>query len=46
MGRAMYRSTKIKDLVMLDFGANSTDMSIMTNGFLVFSKVLQSVQMH
>ena len=38
MGRAMYRSTKIKDLVMLDFGANSTDMSIMTNGFLVFSQ--------
>lgn len=38
MGRAMYRSTKIKDLVMLDFGANSTDMSIMTNGYLVFSQ--------
>lgn len=38
MGRAMYRSTNMKDLVMLDFGANSTDMSIMTNGFLVFSQ--------
>ena len=38
MGRAMFKSTKVKDLVMLDFGANSTDMSIMANGFLVFSQ--------
>lgn len=38
MGRAMYNASKIKDLVMLDFGANSTDMSIMNNGHLVFSQ--------
>ncbi len=38
MGRAMFRSMKKKDAVMLDFGANSTDMSIMTNGALVFSQ--------
>lgn len=38
MGRAMYRSTGQKDLVMLDFGANSTDMSILVNGNLVFSQ--------
>ena len=38
MGRAMYRATKKKNLVMLDFGANSTDMSIMTDGALVFSQ--------
>lgn len=38
MGRAMFKSTHKKDLVMLDFGANSTDMSIMSNGYLVFSQ--------
>lgn len=38
MGRAMFRSTGKKDLVMLDFGANSTDMSIMSNGYMVFSQ--------
>ena len=38
MGRAMFRATKKQDLVMLDFGANSTDMSIMTQGSLVFSQ--------
>ena len=38
MGRAMYRATNQKNLVMLDFGANSTDMSIMSNGYLVFSQ--------
>ena len=38
MGRAMFRSTGKKDLVMLDFGANSTDMSIMSDGYLVFSQ--------
>lgn len=38
MGRAMFRSSQKKDAVMLDFGANSTDMSIMTNGALVFSQ--------
>jgi type IV pilus assembly protein PilM len=37
-GRAMYRAQQKKQLVMLDFGANSTDMSIMTDGFLVFSQ--------
>ena len=38
MGRAMYRSTNKRDLVMLDFGANSTDMSILSEGYLVFSQ--------
>jgi len=38
MGRAMYRAMKKKDCVTLDFGANSTDMCIMTNGALVFSQ--------
>ena len=38
MGRAMYKSTGSKDLVMLDFGANTTDMSIMSEGYLVFSQ--------
>lgn len=38
MGRAMFKATQKKDLVMLDFGANSTDMSIMSNGYLVFSQ--------
>lgn len=38
MGRAMFKSTQKRDLVMLDFGANSTDMSIMSNGYLVFSQ--------
>jgi len=38
MGRAMFRSTGKKDLVMLDFGANSTDMSILADGNLVFSQ--------
>lgn len=38
MGRAMYRATGKKDLVMLDFGANNTDMSILSEGNLVFSQ--------
>ena len=38
LGRAMYRATKQKHVVMLDFGANSTDMSIMMDGYLVFSQ--------
>lgn len=38
IGRAMYRSTKMKHVVMLDFGSNSTDMSIMSEGNLVFSQ--------
>jgi type IV pilus assembly protein PilM len=38
LGRAMYRATKQKHVVMLDFGANSTDMSIMMEGYLVFSQ--------
>jgi len=38
MGRAMYRSTGVKEILMLDFGAQSTDMSIMNNGFLVFAQ--------
>lgn len=38
MGRAMYKSTGKKNIVMLDFGANSTDMSILSEGYLVFSQ--------
>ncbi len=38
MGRAMFKSTGKKNLVMLDFGANSTDMSILADGNLVFSQ--------
>lgn len=38
MGRAMFKSSRKPTCVMLDFGANSTDMSIMTNGSLVFSQ--------
>jgi len=38
MGRAMYRSQQKNQLIMLDFGANTTDMSIMNDGFLVFSQ--------
>lgn len=38
MGRAMYRSTKLPHVVMVDFGAQSTDMSIMRDGQLVFSQ--------
>lgn len=38
IGRAMYKSTGKKDLVLLDFGANSTDMSIISEGYLVFSQ--------
>lgn len=38
MGRAMFKSSHKPTCVMLDFGANSTDMSIMTNGSLVFSQ--------
>jgi type IV pilus assembly protein PilM len=38
LGRAMYRATQQKHVVMLDFGANSTDMSIMMEGYLVFSQ--------
>lgn len=38
MGRAMFRSTKMKQMVMLDFGSSSTDMSIMLDEQLVFSQ--------
>lgn len=38
MGRAMYRATKDKHMVMLDFGAETTDMSVMSEGYLVFSQ--------
>ncbi len=37
-GRAIYKSAKVQDAVMLDFGSQSTDMGIMTNGELVFSQ--------
>lgn len=38
VGRTMYKSTGKKNLVMLDFGANSTDMGILSEGYLVFSQ--------
>ena len=38
MGRAMYKATKKGNLVMLDFGANSTDMCIMSDSYIVFSQ--------
>lgn len=38
MGRAMYRAVKDKHMVMLDFGAETTDMSVMSDGHLVFSQ--------
>lgn len=38
MGRAMYRATEYRHMVMLDFGAQTTDMSVMSDGFLVFSQ--------
>ncbi len=38
VGRTMYKSTGKKNIVMLDFGANSTDMSILSEGYLVFSQ--------
>ncbi|MBI2356504.1 type IV pilus assembly protein PilM [Candidatus Dojkabacteria bacterium] len=38
MGRAMFKSSGMKHVVMLDFGATSTDMSIMLDGQLVFSQ--------
>jgi type IV pilus assembly protein PilM len=38
MGRAMFRATRMKHVVMLDFGSSSTDMSIMLDGQMVFSQ--------
>jgi type IV pilus assembly protein PilM len=38
MGRAMYKAHGKKNMVMLDFGANTTDMSILSEGYLVFSQ--------
>ncbi len=38
MGRAMYKSTGEKKIFMLDFGSQSTDMSILSDGYLVFSQ--------
>lgn len=37
-GRAIYRSGGVKEAVILDFGSQSTDMGIMTEGKLVFSQ--------
>jgi type IV pilus assembly protein PilM len=37
-GRAMFRATGKKEVLMLDFGAQSTDMSIINAGVLVFSQ--------
>lgn len=38
IGRAMYHSSNEKTLLMLDFGSQSTDMSVMSDGNLVFSQ--------
>ena len=38
VGRALYNSIKNDHMVMLDFGATTTDLSIIRNGFLVFSQ--------
>lgn len=38
VGRAIYRATHLSDLISLDFGSQSTDMSIITDGNLVFSQ--------
>lgn len=38
VGRAMYKATNNNHMVMLDFGSNNTDMSIMYEGNLVFSQ--------
>lgn len=38
MGRAMFKASRKPTCVMLDFGSNSTDMSIMKDGSLVFSQ--------
>ncbi len=37
-GRAMYRSGGIQEAVILDFGSQSTDMGIMSEGNLIFSQ--------
>lgn len=37
-GRAIYRSANVKSAIILDFGSQSTDMGIMTNGNLIFSQ--------
>lgn len=38
LGRALYRATKMKHMVNLDFGSSSTDMSILLDEQLVFSQ--------
>lgn len=38
IGRAMYRSTGTKHMVAVDFGAKTTDMSIMYDGKMIFSQ--------
>lgn len=37
IGRAMYRSTNAKHMVILDFGAKTTDMCVMYDGKMIFS---------
>jgi type IV pilus assembly protein PilM len=37
-GRAIYRSANVKSAVILDFGSQSTDMGIMSQGDLIFSQ--------
>lgn len=37
-GRALYKSEQLRDAVILDFGSQSTDMGIMTDGKLIFSQ--------
>lgn len=38
LGRATFRALKDRHIVMLDFGADTTDMSVMSDGSLVFSQ--------
>lgn len=38
IGRTVFHATNTQHCVMLDFGAETTDMSIMYEGFLVFSQ--------
>lgn len=38
IGRSMYRATNLKQMVILDFGSMTTDMSIMYEGQMIFSQ--------
>ncbi len=38
IGRAMYRASQLRHMVILDFGSKTTDMSIMYEGQMIFSQ--------